>query len=55
MQKYEKEKKLIFGHMKVQEKKKNRDTWRSQGIGKKRWAHEGSYIYKKMIAMSQNK
>ena len=32
-----------FGHMKVQEEKeKNRDTWRSQGIEKNGWAHEGS-------------
>ena len=35
MQKYEKEEEN-FGHMKVQEEKeKNRDTWRSQGIEKK--------------------
>jgi hypothetical protein len=51
MQKYKKEK--IFGHMKVQEEKeKNRDTWRSQGIetNMSTWR-----LIKNMIAMSQNK
>ena len=51
-------KKKIYGHMKVLEekRKKNRDTWRSQGIEKKD-EHMQAHKKKKkeMIAMSQNK
>ena len=56
MQKYEKQKK--YRHMEVQEEKeKNRDTWRSQGIGKNEHmkAHKKKKEEEKMIAMSQNK
>ena len=46
MQKYDKEKK--FGHMKVQEEKeKNRDTWRSQGIKKRKDEHMKAHKKKK--------